>query len=144
MHCKCTDTYAQLVKASFSSLSESYLQKAQQFNCSTSKFSPPTISLATPTDMQALTRRYMAEYMERPGLMDPMLKTWWLESSVPDIKDCILILKTDLHLYDGDSGEVALHERSSKELKKLKNHNANVRFRIKYNDAPEIDTAIRL
>ena len=76
--------------------------------------------------------------------MDPMPKTWWLESSVPDIEDCILIPKTDLHLYNGDSGEVALHERSSEELKKLKNHHANVRFRIKYHDAPEIDTTIRL
>lgn len=148
MHCEDSESLVQLLRATFSGLGESSLQKAQQFYCSTGELSPPTVALAGPTDVQALTRRYMSSYMERRSLTDNMPTTWHFSPTAKDgmqgQANWIEIPKSNLHFFDGDSGEVNLSEECSDALKRLRTHHNVVRFRLNFHDAPEIDTAIRI
>ncbi|CAB4004089.1 Hypothetical predicted protein [Paramuricea clavata] len=63
-HCVRVEPWAQMVRKFSRGLSGTTLRNCEYFFASTPKMSPPMLSLATSTDVQACTRRYMKWYLQ--------------------------------------------------------------------------------
>lgn len=150
MHCASTDVWAQVLRKCSRGLSATTFRNCEYFFVSTPKMSPPTLSTATPTDVQALTRRYMKRFLKEKSAGDDY-PLGWLDVGTqdpPNVRELVEVPGDRVVMLDGDSGHVLLLDPIDPILASMVTHTSCVhdtmRFRTRSNDAPELETAFRL
>lgn len=150
MHCSSADVWAQVLRKYSRGLSATTFRNCEYFFASTPKMSPPTVSTATPTDVQALTRRYMRRFLREKPAGD-VYPSGWLDVGTrdpPNDSELVEVPRDRVVMLDGDSGHVLLLDPIDPILASMATHTSSVhdtmRFRTRSNDAPELETAFRL
>ncbi|XP_028409489.1 uncharacterized protein LOC114532102 [Dendronephthya gigantea] len=144
MHCDDVDFRAQSLRTQFTGLSSTSLLKALYFSNSTPAFSPPTLSLAMPTDVQSMTTRYLQPFLRERKLQDPLPQSWKTVSPTPAEHELVSVPKKCLRMFDGDSGEILLTSECERELHDLATDDGKLRFRLRNCDAPETECSVRI
>ena len=149
-HCVRVEPWAQTVRKFSRGLSGTTLRNCEYFFASTPKMSPPTLSLATPTDVQSCTRRYMNRYLQGlPADYEDYPEQWLRCTPFKHIRAEMVEVSRDLvAMLDGDSGHLVIDKETDDVLlahitHRYRQHNT-IRFRTMGNDAPELATAFRL
>lgn len=150
MHCLKVEPWAQLLKKSSTGLSATSLRRCIQFFSATPIMSPPTLCLATPTDVQSTTVRYLEDFLE-DWAIDQVPPASWINHQndlQPSMDELFRIENEDLLFFDGDTGHLTLSMRSCEIFESMVTHriggDRTVRFRTRGNDAPELETAFKL
>ena len=132
------------MRAKYKGLSASSLQKAHYFYLSTPKFSPPTLTTAIPTTVQALTTAYVKRHTKSLDVTEPCPESWYANDCPLDVANSVIsVAKENVHLFDGDGGEILLGDDDDELLKAMSTHPQTIRFRFPLCDAPEIRTAFK-
>ena len=143
-HCILVDSSVRALRAKYKGLSSSSLQKCHYFYLSTPKFSPPTLSTAVPTTVQALTTAYMKRYAKSLDVTEPCPESWYANTLPLDVGySLVRVAKERVHLFDGDGGEILVGPDDEQVLKDMLTHPNTIRFRLPLCDAPEIRTAFK-
>ena len=144
-HCGSTEVIAQSLRAQFSGFSVSNLQRWYYFSAATPRFSPPTVSLASPTAVSATTVKYMEPYLQERKLHDPVPSSWKIPTAIPTEHDLLRVRKDFLHVCDADSCEITLSpDDHDTDLANLATHGNTIRIRMPHSDSPETENAIRI
>ena len=144
MHCDHVELIAQSMRTQFSGFSATSLLKFLYFANSTPLFSPPALSLSTPTDVITTTIAYMEPFLQERKLQDPVPRSWKKPSVKHEDHPLLSIKKSALVVFDGDSGEIALNRQSEGGLHGLATDRDKIRFRLRHCDAPETDFSVRI
>ena len=149
-HCVQVEPRAQMVRKFSRGLSGMTLRNCEYFFASTPKMSPPTLSLATPTDVQSCTRRYMNRYLQGlPADYEDYPEQWLRCTPFKHICAEMVEVSRDLvAMLDGDSGHLVIDKETDEALlahitHRYRQHNT-IRFHMMGNDAPELATAFWL
>ena len=142
-HCDNVELQAQSLRTTFSGLSSTSLLKSLYFSKSTPLFSPPTISIATPTDVQTSTIKYFEPFLQERKLIDPIPRSWVSPRATYNFDDLVSVPKECIHMFDGDSGEITIPDADDN-LQDLATHERKIRFRMKHCDAPESEYAVQV
>lgn len=147
LHCENVEIAAQYLKNKYAGLSDSSLTKFYYFSNATPPFSPPAVSLGSPTHVLEAVNRYMQRYLQERKLNDPLPSSWRIQESgqQPQPEHLVELSKDDFHLWDGDSCEIHVPRSSpNTALVRLRTHGNHIRVRLPYQDAPESDTSVRI
>ena len=124
--------------------SETSLLRDRNFSAACPKDCPPVYSLALPTDVQAMSIKYLKPYFNswvEGELLPPSFTVDCLAMAPENTDYLVPLAKESVIFFDGDGGEVrgcpemlTTHRQSGVEV---------MRFRTTFNDAPEAFTAFR-
>ena len=138
-HCAGTEVIAQSLRAQFAGFSVSSLQRWYHFAASTPRFSPPTISVATPSNVCATTVKYLVPYLRERKLEDAIPNSWKIPKAIASEKNLLPLRKESLHMCDGDTCEIRLSGSEPPELANLATHGETIRVRMLSSDSPETE-----
>lgn len=144
-HCCSTEVIAQGLRAQFAGFSVSNLQRWYHFSAATPLFSPPTVSLASPSAVSTTTVKYLEPFLQQRKLQDPLPSSWRITKAVSAEHDLLRVRKESLHVCDGDSCEITLSpDDHGTDLATLATHGNTIRIRMLHSDSPETENAIRI
>ena len=143
-HCASTEVIAQSLRAQFAGFSVSSLQRWYHFAASTPRFSPPTISVATPSNVCATTVKYLVPYLRERKLEDAIPNSWKIPKAIASEKNLLPLRKESLHMCDGDTCEIRLSGSEPPELANLATHGETIRVRMLSSDSPETEYSVRI
>jgi hypothetical protein len=106
LHCVQVEPWALMARQSSWGLSGTTLRNCEYFFASTPKMSPPMLSLATPTDVQACTRQYMNRYLQGlPADYEDYPEQWLRYTPTKHLHAEMVEVSREL---DGDSGHLVI------------------------------------
>ena len=151
MHCIEVEPLAQALSKRASGLSVTSLMRCIRFFASTPILSPPSLSLATPTDVQTCTIRCMANFLDDWTIDQPPPASWLnrTTNAIPPAHELIEVRKERVIMFDGDTGHLVLRADSNDLLDSMftdwtGDGERSIRFRTRGNDAPELEMAFKL
>ena len=121
----------------------SSLQRWYHFAASTPRFSAPTISVATPSNVCATTVKYLVPYLRERKLEDAIPNSWKIPKAIASKKNLVPLRKESLHMCDGDTCEIRLSGSEPPELANLATHGKTIRVRMS-SDSPEAEYSVRI
>ena len=144
-HCSTTELIAQSLRAQFLGLSASSLQRWYHFSASTPRFSPPAITVASPTNVCSTTVKYLDPYLRERNLQQAIPRSWKTpKARCSNEKNLLPLRKESVHMCDGDSCEIRLSGDESFELTNLATHGQTIRVRMLSSDSPETEYSVRI
>ena len=144
-HCSTTEVIAQSLRAQFVGFSASSLQRWYHFSASTPRFSPPAITVASPSNVCSTTVKYLDPYLRERKLQEPIPSSWkTTKARCGNEKNLLPLRKESVHMCDGDSCEIRLSDGESFELTNLATHGKTIRVRMLSSDSPETEHSVRI
>ena len=145
MHCNRSEIHAQYLRNKYKGLSAATLSKYYYFGNSTNPFSPPAISLGTPTKVYEAANRCMKPFLDERKLDDPIPSSWILPPTHEiERLNLVEVQRDNFHLYDGDSCEIHVDGDTDPAIATIRTGRNKVSIRLPGQDAPETSHSVRI